>query len=168
MPNGETHLKITAALIATSAAVCVYGGYSQWHTAGVATGLLITPDLDLAENGSYAMRMLHKIPVVGSALAGLWFWYWLPYGKLIKHRSFWSHAPIISTLIRIAYILWWFWFVPDSVIYGAWVVGLCVADAGHIVADYGMTFIRWLRKLPRKIVTRIHEFYITFVTRKPS
>jgi uncharacterized metal-binding protein len=30
---------------------------------------------------------------------------WLLYGKFFKHRSFWTHTPLIGTTLRIAYAL---------------------------------------------------------------
>ena len=102
--------------------------------AGCLSGNVLTPDLDLAENKA---RRLDPV--------GLFF---LPYGLLFKHRSFLSHAPIIGTAIRLAYvimpvalflaaisrldILTWIFHQPL-----AWrlVMGLAVADLDHLVLD---------------------------------
>lgn len=59
-----------------------------------------------------------------------WFrWIWLPYRKLMRHRSFWSHGPIVGTVLRLAYLGVWLSAV-------AWV---CVAIAsllGYPLLDW--------------------------------
>jgi uncharacterized metal-binding protein len=110
---------------------------------GVLLGVLVSPDLDLMENGNYSMVILRKRSPL---LAKLWRLFWLPYGKLSHHRGM-SHWPIIGTLIRIGYliipiiiitiiliqlglpIIWnASWFAPL-------IIGLMIADFIHIVMD---------------------------------
>ena len=52
----------------------------------------MNPDLDLASDGYQSWGLLR--------------FYWLPYQKTMTHRSFWSHFPVVSTLLRVAYLLW--------------------------------------------------------------
>jgi len=82
----------------------------------------------------------------------VWFAIWFPYAKLMPHRSFWSHFPLVGTAVRLAYLLAiialiasilgfyevaldWAESVPPEV----WVylyLGLATADIGHWVADW--------------------------------
>ncbi|MBE9139918.1 metal-binding protein [Nodosilinea sp. LEGE 07088] len=34
-------------------------------------------------------------------------WIWLPYRGSIRHRSRWSHGPIIGTVVRVLYLSFW-------------------------------------------------------------
>jgi len=92
---------------------------------GCMAGMVITPDLDQSE-------------------ARRGFNYWSLYGRLIPHRSFWSHCPVIGTAIRCAYLLWApafvirYWHLPwefaKEFLIAAF-IGLCVADFGHWFLD---------------------------------
>jgi uncharacterized metal-binding protein len=55
------------------------------------SGLMFGPDLDIHSNQS--MRW------------GYFQWLWIPYRRLVPHRSPFSHGPIIGTLGRILYVL---------------------------------------------------------------
>ena len=59
----------------------------------VVGGLWLSPDLDTRSN---ALRRW-------GPLAFLWW----PYRRLIPHRSFWSHGPLIGTATRLAVLLGW-------------------------------------------------------------
>lgn len=50
----------------------------------------LSPDLDLKSNPYYNWRLLRFI--------------WIPYQKVIKHRSVVSHGFILGTIIRVAYL----------------------------------------------------------------
>ena len=54
-------------------------------------GLWLSPDLD---THSQALKRWGKLQVL-----------WWPYRKIIVHRSFLSHSPIIGTIIRLLYLL---------------------------------------------------------------
>ena len=131
MPDGNTHALITT-LAAPVAAITAYGlGASELDSAacaiGCLTGLVLTPDLDLPRG------------------RGLWRLYWLPYEKISRHRGL-SHAPVIGTLIRLAYVapllaaisIIWISIIriilPASVVLW-WAAGLVFADLLHIGAD---------------------------------
>lgn len=53
----------------------------------------------------------------------MWRVFLRPYAKFCKHRSFASHAPVFSTLGRLAYLA--AWLVPV-----AWYVGFDMPPAG--------------------------------------
>lgn len=61
---------------------------------GAAAGSLITPDYDL--NGKMPKNILTAFPP--------WRWFWWPYKKLVKHRSWVSHGILVGTAIRVLYI----------------------------------------------------------------
>lgn len=89
--------------------------------------LLATPDMD---HNSRRMG--------GSLFRRLWVLFWLPYQKLVKHRSKWSHSIIPGTLARMAYV----WVLPLLIIgagFDAWmvpfIVAPIVADTVHLLKD---------------------------------
>ena len=65
-----------------------------WVSSGfLFSGLIFGPDLDLY---SFHYKRWGKLR-----------WLWRPYQKAIKHRSIWSHGPIIGTIGRILYLSLW-------------------------------------------------------------
>jgi uncharacterized metal-binding protein len=65
-----------------------------WVSGGfLFSGLIFGPDLDL-----YSFHYKRW---------GILRWMWRPYQKAIKHRSIWSHGPIIGTIGRILYLSLW-------------------------------------------------------------
>jgi uncharacterized metal-binding protein len=56
-------------------------------------GLMLEPDLD-----SYSIHYKRW---------GWFRWIWLPYRGSIRHRSPYSHAPIMGTTLRVVYLLAW-------------------------------------------------------------
>lgn len=98
MPSGRTHDSITLwslPLIAgvtfertrsSSLALLVSAGF-------LFSGLMFGPDLDI-----YSRQYKRWGPLR---------WIWLPYRKVLRHRSFLSHGPIVGTLVRIGYLLLW-------------------------------------------------------------
>jgi uncharacterized metal-binding protein len=65
-----------------------------WVSGGfLFSGLMFGPDLDL-----YSFHYQRW---------GILRWLWRPYQKAIKHRSMWSHGPIIGTIGRILYLSLW-------------------------------------------------------------
>lgn len=65
-------------LAAASAIGCVVGGY--W----------LSPDLDIR---SHPFQRWGPLRII-----------WIPYQKLIRHRSTWSHGPLIGTTLRVLYL----------------------------------------------------------------
>lgn len=113
---------------------------------GILVGYLmaryVEPDLDLFGITSSEGRMIHDFKILGAFMVA----YWVPYGYLFRehHRSFWTHFPLVSGLIRMLYMspptlyllyrfrLWEWWMVPFT--FGIW-IGLSVNDALHFLAD---------------------------------
>jgi uncharacterized metal-binding protein len=95
MPSGRTHDRITWYLTP------VILGFSylithQAHLTVLATGaflfsgLMFGPDLDI-----------HSVQY---KRWGWLRWLWLPYRRLLRHRSLFSHGPIIGTFLRLFYL----------------------------------------------------------------
>ena len=119
--------------------------YDPTTAAGAASGVLLSPDLDV-DDGYYGIHVVRV--VFGDAAAKAWRLYWLPYAAVMPHRSVWSHFPLASTIIRVAYAL-----APVAIMaagLGRWsafvaaitgeamlrfVSGLALADALHVAAD---------------------------------
>ena len=110
---------------------------------GCAAGVLLSPDLD-QEAITESQALVYRSG--GRLLGSFWRTYWLPYALLLPHRHWASHAPLISTLGRLAYLLLPFIaaaIVQDSVpdllatLLGLWPagVGLAVSDVAHWVMD---------------------------------
>ncbi|WP_295619427.1 metal-binding protein [Chamaesiphon sp. GL140_3_metabinner_50] len=98
MPSGRTHDRVTlwslpilagSTLLVTSRADLAF-----WVSSGfLVSGLIFGPDLDL-----YSIHYKRW---------GKLRWLWRPYQQALKHRSIWSHGPIIGTIGRIIYLSLW-------------------------------------------------------------
>jgi len=51
----------------------------------------------------------------------IWLLFWLPYARAMAHRAYLSHAPVIGTAGRLAYLA-----IPLLVV--AWIAGINLAD----------------------------------------
>ncbi|MEO1208844.1 MAG: metal-binding protein [Cyanobacteria bacterium J06638_20] len=82
----------------------IYGLAAAWLTGSVGYGLLsaiaflwsgfwLSPDLDI-HSDPYKRWLILR-------------WCWLPYQKLIPHRSVWSHGIGIGSQLRILYVCAW-------------------------------------------------------------
>ncbi|MBD2019283.1 metal-binding protein [Leptolyngbya sp. FACHB-36] len=150
MSDGKTHDFITistspvigclAAQMSATVAVTTTIGY-------LVGGLLLSPDLDVKSRPWRRWGWLRFI--------------WLPYQKLVPHRSWISHTPIVGTLIQLSYLgaivllaatllgidVWTIVRVvvdrqqdvgegnPWSVNCFALITGLCLGSWAHLVAD---------------------------------
>ncbi|PSB00784.1 metal-binding protein [Merismopedia glauca] len=98
MPSGRTHDRITLWTLpwvtlgtwfltqASDAAIAVGGAF-------LFSGLMFGPDLDI--NSRQFQRW--------GCLRGLW----IPYQKMLRHRSIWSHGLILGTMGRCLYLGFW-------------------------------------------------------------
>ena len=95
MPSGRTHDRITWYLTPVMAGFS-YLMTHQEHLTVLATGaflfsgLMFGPDLDI-----------HSVQY---KRWGWLRWLWLPYRKLLRHRSLFSHGLIIGTFLRLCYL----------------------------------------------------------------
>ncbi|MEM1368349.1 MAG: metal-binding protein [Cyanobacteria bacterium P01_H01_bin.15] len=98
MPSGRTHDRITLLCLPAFTALCWWGFKDARYAllAGSAflfSGLMFGPDLDIHSQQYKRWGPLR--------------WLWLPYQKLLRHRSLWSHGFLVGTLGRILYLGFW-------------------------------------------------------------
>lgn len=98
MPSGSTHDRITLwslpVVTALSAVLTKSGNLTLLVSGGfLFSGLVLSPDLDL-----------HSRPF---KRWGWLRWIWIPYQKVMRHRSIFSHGPIIGTTLRVLYLAGW-------------------------------------------------------------
>jgi uncharacterized metal-binding protein len=98
LPSGRTHDRVTLWSLPLIAGGTLYttarADLAFWVSGGfLFSGLIFGPDLDL-----YSFHYKRW---------GLLRWMWRPYQKAIKHRSIWSHGPLIGTIGRILYLSLW-------------------------------------------------------------
>lgn len=141
MSDGITHGRTTIVFIPISGYIAYTINQSVETSLlisfGCFLGLFLDPDLDLVGKTESEKRV-GKIPIFG------WFWflYWFPYGKFLKHRSFWSHTPLLGTFIRwvylfaIPFILCYPIFNDQFYTYMAYIfLGNAVSDILHWIYD---------------------------------
>jgi len=164
MPDGRTHRKIHRIFwplpIASAGLLFYYALPWTWPSTvmvavipfGYWLGNLIDPDLDLPRQ-TEAERQWRACVIFLPML----IWWWL-YAILAKafggHRSFLTHAPFISTAIRMVWFLLPFIllaylsgvFLPSvketslAVLAGVY-IGLSISDLVHVIADVGL--LKW-------------------------
>ena len=98
MPSGHTHDRITL--------------WSLPAVAGLTFSLTRSSNLTLLVSGSFLFGGLMFGPDLDiySCQYQRWGWFkliWLPYQKNLRHRSLWSHGPLIGTALRILYLSTW-------------------------------------------------------------
>lgn len=148
MPSKQVHdaISSTASVAAFSIGQWVVGldpALSVTMMFGVWCGIPLTPDLDVAEN-----RKKRTV----------WNIFWYPYAKFMPHRHPLSHWPVLSTLLRLLYIVllpalvllaFDQWYNVTTLLYGyrdfviAWFFGLVISDTLHWFADIITTY--WKR-----------------------
>jgi uncharacterized metal-binding protein len=98
LPSGRTHDRVTLWSLPVIAGATIYltsrADLAFWVSGGfLFSGLIFGPDLDLY---SYHYQRWGKLKLI-----------WRPYQKAIKHRSIWSHGPIVGTIGRMVYLGAW-------------------------------------------------------------
>ncbi|MEM9275121.1 MAG: metal-binding protein [Cyanobacteria bacterium P01_F01_bin.143] len=96
MPSGTTHDRITLWILPW----IVFATYLVTHNGELTllmaggfffSGLMFGPDLDIHSTQYKRWGILR--------------WIWLPYRRLFRHRSLFSHGFLIGTLIRVVYLV---------------------------------------------------------------
>lgn len=144
MSSGRTHslASVVAGGIATGVSISSGLSYADSIAIGLGclSGILIGPDADV-DTGNVSLAILRDD--FGSIASNLWRIAWYPYARIIPHRHFVSHFPIISTAIRVAYIT----IVPFVLMrmmqieitfdwmFVYWFIGLCISDTLHAIFD---------------------------------
>lgn len=157
MPNGKVHYKIWKRswfLAITMAIILLVAASQYWLAAafipvGYFMGRYFSPDLDLVGINSDESRMMDDFKIFGAFMVA----YWFPYAYLMRfigigrkgHRNFFSHFPVVSTIIRFLYlaipvILAFYYFDlpvrPEyALIVTGVLVGMSIADTLHWAAD---------------------------------
>jgi len=103
---------------------------------GYLLGKVITPDLDMPGITQSEWWVMRKFKIFGALFTA----YWMPYGYLFSHRSFWTHSYFISSFIRVIYQFWWIFVINLGnfryfILFGIY-LGLCISDSIHIWLDY--------------------------------
>jgi uncharacterized metal-binding protein len=98
MPSGRTHDRITLTSLPIVGGSTLLLSHSTRLTLIVCasflfSGLMFGPDLDIHSCQFQRWGWLR--------------WLWLPYRKLLRHRSLLSHGPVIGTLFRLLYLATW-------------------------------------------------------------
>ncbi|MBW4647578.1 MAG: metal-binding protein [Kastovskya adunca ATA6-11-RM4] len=111
MPSGQTHDRITLWTLPLVTGISLGVTRSSDLTLIVSSGflfsgLMLSPDLDLYSRPFKRWGWLR--------------WIWIPYQKVMRHRSLFSHGLIIGTTLRVLYLAVW--------IIGLGVLGLAVVQ----------------------------------------
>ena len=131
MPSGRTHDHIT---LYSLPIITVLAGWVV-HSAVVAlavgaaylfAGLMFGGDLDTRSHQYNRWLWLR--------------WMWLPYRRSFKHRSIWTHGPIVGTGVRILYVFLW-GLLPLGLIFG---VGYVVWDWAWQPQVWGDRLYEWV------------------------
>ncbi|NJL85803.1 MAG: metal-binding protein [Leptolyngbyaceae cyanobacterium SM1_1_3] len=98
MPSGRTHDRITLWSLPLVLLLAFGLTLSLWLTGLVGGGFLFGgfmfgPDLDVRSLQSRRWGWLS--------------WIWVPYRGSLKHRSRFSHGPVVGTLVRVLYLSLW-------------------------------------------------------------
>lgn len=102
MPSGQTHDRITLwslPIVAGSTLILTENSDLTLLVSGgfLFSGLMFSPDLDLRSRPFKRWGWLR--------------WLWIPYQKVIRHRSVFSHGLLIGTTLRVLYLVSWFMVV---------------------------------------------------------
>jgi uncharacterized metal-binding protein len=120
MSSGRTHDRITLWTLPLVVLLAFWVTLDGWLTVLVCLGFLLGgwvfgPDLDI-----------HSVQY---KRWGWLRWIWLPYRGSMRHRSRWSHGPVIGTVVRVVYASLWLALV-----------GLVVVD---VLNGMGYTALTW-------------------------
>jgi uncharacterized metal-binding protein len=151
MPDGRTHddiTLITAGFMAPISAGLVFGGQVGraivFLSAYLISGLLFSDDLDTHSIEHKRWKFLRVL--------------WLPYQKLIPHRSWVSHGLIIGPTLRIVYFAGAFTLALWLILAG--LGRLLPLDAGGIVGGMTGAVGRWIIEHPQATVTAFVGFVL--------
>ena len=108
MPSGRTHARDSLLLSALAFGVGSKAGLELVEAGAVSlgclAGILLSPDLDHDSVTISESLLLRSPSWILKGLGVVWRIIWWPYGKLMPHRSFWSHFPVVGTTIRLLWL----------------------------------------------------------------
>ena len=144
MPSGKIHTLASCVVAGASFPALLFNvGWQEAAicSSGAMIGIILSPDLD-CNSGHIGNFYLRKY--AGVIVEKVWDVVWYPYRLACPHRGFISHAPGLSTLIRLAYLALWiapFWWLagikmPHWEAWHGWLVlGLILSDTIHWFLD---------------------------------
>ena len=149
MPSGRIHSASSMVVAISGATTMLLLNRGIEGIAGVGTGaligILLSPDADV-NGGSIADYYIRRYS--GVAVEVAWDSIWTVYRKVCKHRGFISHFPVISTVLRIAYLSVFYFLITTplkwitSLVHIDWLtflwwcfIGLVLADSAHYGLD---------------------------------
>ena len=155
MASGQTHTLVTVAAAGLVGMLALPLAAKDVRilavVPGCLAGMFLSPDLDVSQNISgWHVRRFGGI--AGELLSFLWRLFWWPYAAIIPHRHWVSHAPVVSTLIRLVYLAtpllallillgsleWALLFVLDhQLMFVSALFGLGLSDLLHWILDWG-------------------------------
>ncbi|MDB9349072.1 metal-binding protein [Nodularia spumigena CS-588/02] len=132
MPSGGTHDRITLYTLPVIAGVTLWQTRSSNLTLLVASGfmfsgLMFGPDLDIYSRQFQRWGFLRCI--------------WLPYQKKLRHRSVFSHGPIIGTVIRVIYLGFFLALVVTVFLVVGEMLGILALSWQDLVAALGRSLV---------------------------
>lgn len=155
MPSGNVHDTVNTVALTGYVAYSVATQQTDWlpTAIGLAVGTLwLSPDLDLKSEPYYRLGPFRVL--------------WMPYVKIMPHRSIWSHGLIIGDIIRLLYsaaflipllflalyveiidpstVDLWFAAMP------AFIIGIIVASTIHIALDHASSLLRTKKKRKKR------------------
>ena len=155
MPMGATHRRINTAVSIPLAATTLVMGWQPLHTGVLLIGytfatFFMNPDLDINSVGYQSWGWLRFI--------------WWPYQKVLGHRCWVSHFPVVSTILRIIYLLWFpilllfllsataraavvhndlpAWLLTVAPFLLIFTMGMILSDSLHAILDVGSTDLK--------------------------
>ncbi|HEX2915544.1 MAG TPA: metal-binding protein [Chloroflexia bacterium] len=156
MPMGTTHRTINTVVSVPVCAGALFLGWTPAHVVCLAGGytfatFFMNPDLDLNSLGYKSWGWLRII--------------WWPYQRILAHRCWISHFPVISTILRVIYLMWfplalllllgsaaqsatreaifdWWPVLALPVI--LFIVGMIISDSLHAILDTSSTELKHL------------------------
>ena len=114
--------------------------------AGLTFGHTQSSNLTLLVSGSFLVGGLMFGPDLDiySCQYQRWGWFkfiWLPYQKSLRHRSVWSHGPLIGTALRILYLAIWIAVVGVLGLTVAEKIGNLAGNWQEVVFGYGRSIL---------------------------
>ena len=129
MPSGATHDRVTLWSLPVVTGITLALTESSELTLLVAGGflfggLMFSPDLDLRSRPYKRWGWLR--------------WIWIPYQKTLRHRSFFSHGPIVGTTLRVIYFASWLG-----------VAGILSLAVAQLFSELSWSWSQWVQQVRR-------------------
>ena len=143
MPSGRTHDRITLwslpIITGLTLAIARSGNLALIVSGGfLFSGLMFSPDLDLNSRPFKRWGWLR--------------WIWIPYQKVMRHRSVLSHGLLIGTIVRMLYLAAW-----------TIVLGIIILGIVQVFRDVPWTGQEFAEYIKRSLIEYRAEWIALFV-----